>query len=262
MDILVCIKQVPGAANVAVDEVTGVLKRDGVESKMNPYDLFALETAFRIKEEKGGSVTALSMGPPQAREILLEAIQMGADEGCLLTDRRFAGADVAATGYTLAQGIRRIGPFDLIICGKQTTDGDTAQVGAEMAEFLNLPHAAYVTRFESVTRDQIILFANLEHTVQKLSIQIPCVVTVEKDLYTPRLPSYKRRLQTQDKQIRVLTLQDLGDQDERHYGLSGSPTQVEKIFPPEQTAVRQILTGSAESLSGRLLDILAVRKVI
>ena len=262
MNILVCIKQVPGTANVAVDEVTGVLKRDGVEGKMNPYDLYALETAFRIREDKGGTVTVLSMGPPQAKAVLREAIQMGADEACLLTDRKFAGADVVATSYTLAQGVRRLGRFDLLICGKQTTDGDTAQVGAEVAEFLNWPHAANVTRLESVADDHLVLMASLEHTVQKLRIQLPCLITVEKDLYTPRLPSYKRQLQTKDQPIKILTLQDLADPDEAHYGLAGSPTQVEKIFPPVHTTVRQVLAGSAENLADQLLDLLSARKMI
>ena len=134
MNILVCIKQVPASSKVEVDPQTGVLKRAGVESKMNPYDLYALETALRLREEHGGSVTVLSMGPPQAQAVIREAFAMGADAGVLLSDRRFGGADVLATSYTLAQGVRRAGRFDLLICGKQTTDGDTAQVGPEIAE--------------------------------------------------------------------------------------------------------------------------------
>lgn len=130
MNILVCIKQVPGTTKVEVDEKTGVLKRDGVESKMNTYDLYAIETALRIKEKLHGKVTVLTMGPPQASEIIKEAYMMGVDAGFLLTDRKFAGADVLATSYALSQGMKAIGNFDLIICGKQTTDGDTAQVGA------------------------------------------------------------------------------------------------------------------------------------
>lgn len=133
MEIIVCIKQVPGTSKVEVDPVTGVLKRDGVDSKMNPYDLYALETAFQIKEQKGGTIKVISMGPPQATEIIKEAYMMGADEGALITDRKFAGADVLATSYTISQGIKKLGSFDLILCGKQTTDGDTAQVGPELA---------------------------------------------------------------------------------------------------------------------------------
>ena len=208
MKILVCIKQVPSTTTVEIDEVTGVLKRDSAESKMNPYDLFALETAFRIREEKGGTVTVLTMGPPQAKIALQEATNMGADEACLLTDRKFAGADVVATSYTLAQGIRKLGPFDLLICGKQTIDGDTAQVGAEIAEFLGWPHAANVSHVESITDKYIDVAVNMENVIQKQQITLPCLITVEKDIYTPRLPSYKRKLQIADQPVQVLTLKD------------------------------------------------------
>lgn len=146
MNILVCIKQVPGTSKVEVDPVTGVLKRDGIDSKMNPYDLYALETALRIREEKGGTIKVLSMGPPQALSVIKEAYSMGVDDGVLLSDRKFGGADVLATSYTLSQGVRKMGDFDLIICGKQTTDGDTAQVGAEIAEYLGIPHAANIEK--------------------------------------------------------------------------------------------------------------------
>ena len=136
MNIIVCVKQVPGTSQVEVDPVTGVLKRDGVDSKLNPYDLFALEAALKIKDEFGGKITALSMGPNQAIPSLLETVYMGTDAGVLLSDRKFAGADVQATSYAISEGVKKIGDYDLIICGKQTTDGDTAQVGPEMAEKL------------------------------------------------------------------------------------------------------------------------------
>ena len=148
MRILVCVKQVPATAHVTVDEKTGVLQREGVESKLNPYDLFALETALRLREEAGGTVTAITMGPPQAQAAIRETFWMGADEGYVLADRRLAGADVLATSYALSQGIAAIGAFDVILCGKQTTDGDTAQVGPALAEHLGLPHAAWVSRLE------------------------------------------------------------------------------------------------------------------
>ena len=144
MNILVCIKQVPGTSKVEVDPVTGVLKRDSADTKMNPYDLFALETALRIREEVGGTIKVISMGPPQAMDVIKEAFSMGADDGALVSDRKFGGADVLATSYTISQGVRKMGDFDLILCGKQTTDGDTAQVGPEMAEYLGIPHIANV----------------------------------------------------------------------------------------------------------------------
>ena len=136
MKILVCVKQVPGSNNVEVDPVTGVLKRSGIPSKINPYDLYAIETALELAERFGGSVETLTMGPPQAKAVIQETVCMGAKKGTVLTDRKFAGADVLATAYTISQGIRKCGEFDLILCGKQTTDGDTAQVGAEVAEYL------------------------------------------------------------------------------------------------------------------------------
>ena len=150
MEILTCIKQVPGTTSVEVDETTGVLKRDGVDSKMNPYDLYALETALRIKEDKKANLKVLSMGPPQAKKVIEESFMMGADEGALISDRRFGGADVLATSYTISQGIKKMGKVDLIICGKQTTDGDTAQVGPEVAEFLDIPHVTNVTKLIEV----------------------------------------------------------------------------------------------------------------
>ena len=144
MKILVCVKQVPGSSNVEVDPVTGVLKRSGIASKCNPYDLYAIEAALTVAERFGGTVEALTMGPPQAKAVIQETVCMGAQKGTVLTDRKFAGADVLATAYTLSQGVRKCGEFDLIICGKQTTDGDTAQVGAEVAEYLDIPNVSNV----------------------------------------------------------------------------------------------------------------------
>ena len=262
MKILVCIKQVPGTTAVLIDEKTGVLIRDGVESKMNPYDLFALEAAFRVREREGGTVSVLTMGPPQAKAILQEAIAMGADDACLLTDRQFAGADVVATSYTLTQGIQKLGPFDLLIFGKQTTDGDTAQVGAEVAEFLGWPHAANVSCIEEITGSTIQVKVNLEKVIQTQRIQLPCLIMVEKDLYMPRLPSYKRLKQARDQQILVLSLKDFVDTDESHYGLSGSPTQVEKIFSPTHTTEKEILSGSADEISEELFALLLTKKMI
>lgn len=148
MNIFVCIKQVPGTNKVDIDPVTGTLKRGGVDSKMNPYDLYALETALRLRERCGGKVSVVSMGPPQAETVIREAYAMGADEGVLLSDRRFGGADVLATSYALSQGVRRLGEFDLLLCGKQTTDGDTAQVGPELAEWLGIPSVSNVRKID------------------------------------------------------------------------------------------------------------------
>ena len=157
MKILVCIKQVPASSKVEVDPVTGVLKRNGVDSKMNPYDLYALETALRIREEKGGSISVVTMGPPQAQKVIQEAFSMGVDEGAILSDRKFGGADVLATSYTIAQGIKKMGQFDLILCGKQTTDGDTAQVGSEVAEWLGIPSVNNVCEIIEVGEEDMVI---------------------------------------------------------------------------------------------------------
>ncbi len=193
MNTIVCIKQVPGTSKVEVDEKTGVLKRDGIDTKMNPYDLYALETAFNIKEKKGGSISVISMGPPQAMEVIREAFSMGADNGVLISDRKFAGADVLATSYTISQGIRETGDFDLIICGKQTTDGDTAQVGPEIAEYLGIPHVANVRKILEIENDYITVEMDMPNTVEIVEVKYPCLLTVEKDIFEPRLPSYRKK---------------------------------------------------------------------
>lgn len=252
MDILVCIKQVPGTTKVEVDPVTGVLKRDGVDSKMNPYDLYALETALKIKEQKGGTIKVITMGPPQATEVIKEAYMMGADEGVLLSDRKFAGADVLATSYTLSQGVKQMGNIDLILCGKQTTDGDTAQVGPEMAEYLGIPHIANVIKIEEMKNDAMVVEMDMPNTIEVAEIKFPCLLTVEKDIFQPRLPSYRKKLETKDKEIKILSLKDFEDQDEKRYGLNGSPTQVERIFPPAVNTDKEMWNGTGEELSEKL----------
>jgi len=262
MEILVCIKQVPGTNKVDVDPVTGVLKRDGADTKMNPYDLYALETALQLKEQKGGRIKVVSMGPPQASEVIREAYMMGADEGVLVTDRKFAGSDVLATSYTIAQGIKISGCFDLIICGKQTTDGDTAQVGPEMAEYLDIPHIANVLRIVEVKDRSIVAEMDMANTVEVTEIQFPCLITVEKGIFQPRLPSYRKKVNTKDSGIKIITLNDFEDKNEKNYGLSGSPTQVERIFPPDANNGREIWTGTGEQLGHKMAEKLKQLKFI
>jgi len=262
MNIIVCIKQVPGSNKVEVDPVTGVLKRDGVESKMNPYDLYALETALRLKETYGGTVKVISMGPPQAMQIIREAYAMGADEGILLSDRKFAGADVLATSYTLSQGVMEAGEFDLILCGKQTTDGDTAQVGPEMAEYLKIPNVSNVKRIVSVEDDAITVEMDMANTVEIARVKFPCLLSVEKDIFMPRLPSYVKMRATKDKEIKVIGFSSLRDQDEMKYGLNGSPTQVQRIFPPESNIKRELWNDPAEELADKLFNKIKESKFI
>lgn len=252
MNILVCIKQVPDSNKVEVDPVTGVLKRNGVESKMNPYDLYALETALRIKEQKGGTICVLTMGPGQAAGIIREAYAMGADRGILISDRKFGGADVLATSYTISQGIQMAGRFDLILCGKQTTDGDTAQVGPEVAECMNIPSVSNVSKILEISEDDITVEMDMTHDIEITKVQFPCLLAVDKDIFMPRLPSYVKKLETKDREITVITLADLEDKDEKHYGLNGSPTQVQRIFPPEVNAHREQWNGTGTQLTEQL----------
>jgi electron transfer flavoprotein beta subunit len=263
MKIIVCIKQVPGTTQVDIDENTGVLKRDGVEAKINPYDLYALETALRIKARLPGATTvALSMGPPQAEQSLREALMMGIDEAVLVSDRRFAGSDVLATAHTLSQAILSLGGLGLILCGQQTTDGDTAQVGPEIAEFLNIPHATHVTALRDIDPQGLTAQVDLPSTEETVRLPLPCLISVNKGIHTPRLPSFKLKKETRDRTIKVLSLNDLPDSDPAHYGLNGSPTQVVRIFPPEHHVVHETWEGASETLAERLFAHLRTDKFL
>ncbi len=262
MNIVVCVKQVPASSEVKIDPVTGVLIRDGNNSKMNPYDLYALEVALRMKEENGAVVKTISMGPPPAKAVLNESLWMGCDEALLVSDRKFGGADVVATAYTLSQGIRTLGDADLIICGKQTTDGDTAQVGPEMAEYLGIPHVAYVDKIVSVNTDSVTVEYAMDNTREIREIFFPCLITVEKGICTPRLPSYKRKKEVVNKEIKVLTFSDFADQNENNYGLKGSPTQVERMFSPEKNNDKTLFEGTTEEVTNKLFDKLVERKLV
>ena len=262
MNILVCVKQVPGSNNVEVDPVTGVLKRNGVQSKINPYDLYAIETALSLAERFGGEVSSITMGPPQAKSVIEETVCMGAVGGTVLTDRKFAGADVLATAYTLSQGIKKCGSYDIIICGKQTTDGDTAQVGAELAEYLDLPNISNVLSVDDIRDGRAYLTAGLDDKNVTLAVALPCVISVEGDINTPRLPSYKIKKTLSDDAVRFLTFDDFDDKVAEHYGLSGSATQVERIFPPEKNDQKQTIGGDAENQAQELFNLLCAKKMI
>ncbi len=262
MKILVCIKQVPGSSNVEVDPVTGVLKRDGIQSKMNPYDLYAIETALSLTERYGGSVEVLTMGPPQAKSIITEAICMGAKKGAVLSDRKFAGADVLATAYTISQGIQKAGEFDLILCGKQTTDGDTAQVGAEVSEFLGIPNVANVLSVTDVTEKDITVTASLDDKVATMKVKLPCLLSVDGDINSPRLPSYKVLQTVTDDFINIYTFSDFSDQNPNHYGLTGSATQVERIFPPEKNSEKRTISGNSTQQAEGLYQLIRDRKLV
>ena len=262
MHSIVCIKQVPGTNKVNMDPDSGTLIRSGAEAKLNPYDLYAVETALRLREQYGGTVRVISMGPPQAEAIIREAYTMGADDGILLSDSGFAGSDVLATSYTLSRGIERMAPFDLILCGKQTTDGDTAQVGPEIAEFLGIPSISAVRRILQADRDSITMEMDLQSDIHILKAGLPCLMSVDKDIFQPRLPSYRRKQETKDRPVQIWSLSDLADQDKDHYGLNGSPTQVIRIFPPESGRRQEIWRDSGEALADALFDRLQDLKLV
>jgi len=252
MKILVCIKQVPDTAEVRINPETNTLIRDGVPSIINPYDLHAIEAGLRLKDELGASVTVMTMGPPQAEDALREAISMGADEAVLLTDRAFAGSDTWATAYTLAQASRKLG-FDLIICGKQAIDGDTAQVGPEMAEFLAIPHVAYVKGIEEVSEERVVLERMMDEGYDVIEAEFPLLITVVREINEPRLPSLKGKMRAKKADIKRLNREDIGA-EESETGLQGSPTQVRNIFAPESKKDRKMLEGSVEEQVNQLIE--------
>ena len=261
MRIIVCVKQVPDTQKVQVDPVTGVLIRNGIDTKMNPYDLYALETALRIKEKTDAEIHVISMGPDAAKAVLVESMAMGADEAWLLSDRRFAGADVLATSFTLAQGIKAIGDVDLILCGKQTTDGDTAQVGPAIGEVLNMPHVSWVRKLIDAYDKGLVVQQEMMDSVADVRLNYPCLLTVEKGIFEPGLPSYLKMKEARKKEIHVLNLDKCECKDTKRYGLSGSPTQVEKIFEPVYDLQSVRLEGSTEDNAKALFDKLVELKV-
>lgn len=263
MKIAVCIKQVPATMKVEVDPTTGILKRDSIDAKVNPYDLYALETALWIKAMIADTcVTVFTMGPPQCEEAVREAYMMGADDGVILSDRAFAGSDVLATSWTLAQGILETGPFDLIICGKQSTDGDTAQVAAELAEFLGIPHLCNVLAINALDEHSLTVEMDLPLHRQRAIVTLPALLAVEKGIFEPRLPSFLKKKATADRPVRWLKLCDLPDQDPNHYGLDGSATQVAGIFPPESNQVRVVWDGPEEVTAEKAFELLLQGKFL
>ncbi len=262
MKIVVCIKQVPGTSQVEIDEETGVLNRDGTPAKINPYDLYAMETAIRLKEQYGGTVTAVTMGPHQAEVMMKEAYMMGVDESYIFTDRVFAGADVLATSYTLAQGITAFCDFDIIVCGRQTTDGDTAQVGPSIAEHLKIPYAAWVVGIGEMDGKYINVSQNFVNIRQTARMKLPCLISVEKDIFIPRLPSYRLKTVSRNKKVHLVTFADFPDQEQNNYGLKGSATSVERIFPPETHEGQIFLSGTDAEIAAGLADLFVDRRYI
>jgi electron transfer flavoprotein alpha/beta subunit len=252
MKVIVCIKQVPDTSEVKINPKTGTLIREGVPSIINPLDLHALEAGLKIKEKSGGTVTVLTMGPPQAETALREAIAMGADEAILLSDRAFAGSDTWATSYTLSKAIAKL-DADIILCGKQAIDGDTAQVGPETAEFLNIPHVSYVRKIEEVAQDSIKVQRMMDEGYDLIESSLPVLLTVVKELNEPRMPSLKGKMAAKKAVIKTWGMSDIMA-NENDTGLKGSPTQVKNVFTPEMRTDRKILEGTPDEQVEALLQ--------
>jgi len=260
MKIAVCIKQVPDTAEVKINKETGTLIREGVPSIINPYDTHALEAGVKLKEEHGGTVTVLTMGPPQAESALREAISMGADEAILLTDRAFAGADTWATSYALSKAMNKINP-DIILVGKQAIDGDTAQVGPGMAEMLDIPHVAYVRKIEDTNDKTIRVQRMMDDGYDVVEADLPALLTVVKELNDPRLPGLKGKMRAKKAEITQWTAADVGA-DAAKVGLTGSPTQVKNIFAPEMNSDRQMIEGEPDDQAAAIIDRLKEMKCL
>jgi electron transfer flavoprotein beta subunit len=255
MNIIVCIKQVPETTEVRINPETNTLVREGVKSIINPFDMYAIEEGVRLKEKFGGKATVITMGPPQAEAALREAVSMGIDEAILLSDRAFAGSDTWATSYTLSCAIKKLGDFDLIICGKQASDGDTAQVGPGIAAHLNLPQVTYVKKIEEVKDKLMRVERMLEEGYEIIEAPIPVLLTVVKEINEPRIPSLRGMMRAKQAKIILWTQKEL-DLDPQQIGLCGSPTQVVKIFTPPHRTGGLIFSGEIPEMVEKLTDLL------
>ena len=255
MNIIVCIKQVPETTEVKINPETNTLIREGVKSIINPFDMYAIEEAVRLKEKFGGKTSVISMGPPQAEAALKEAISMGIDEGVLISDRAFAGSDTWATSFTLTAAIKKIGAFDLILCGKQASDGDTAQIGPGIAMHLDIPQATYVKKIEEVKDNVMRVERMMEEGFEIIEIPLPALLTVVKEINEPRIPSLRGMMRAKSAKVALWTQKEL-NLDPQKIGLSGSPTQVVKIFTPSPRIGGQILKGETLEVAEKLVALL------
>lgn len=262
MRIVVCVKQVPEITEVKIDPVTHTLVREGVPSILNPFDEFAVEEALRIREKHGGEVTVLTMGPPQAREALMKCLAMGADRAILLTDRAFAGADTWATAYTLALAIKRM-EYDLVLCGKQAIDGDTAQVGPELAENLGIPQITFVKKVEIDEKAQkVLVHRETEDGYEVIECRLPVLLTAIKGLNEPRLPTLMGIMGASKKEIKTVTAGDLAVKVEE-LGLKGSFTEVVQVFAPEPRKKGTVITeADPEMAARRIIEFLQTRSMV
>jgi electron transfer flavoprotein beta subunit len=251
MNLVVCIKQVPHPehfSKISLDPATGSIRRAGIPSVLNPLDKNALEEALRVRERFSGKITAVTMGPPQAREVLEEAFAIGVDEGVLLCDPPLGGADSLATAYTLAKGIECSGTYDLILCGNESIDGATQQVGPQIAEFLGIPHVTHVVEVDWLNEGEALVKQEIEYGYLKVKVKMPAVLTVMKKINTCRLPSVLDIMGAVGKEIQSWCCDDI-EGDKACVGLPGSPTRVVGIVPLESKRKREMLKGSGEEMA-------------
>lgn len=254
MKIAVCIKQVPSTNEVRLDPVTNTIIRDGRQSVTNPFDTYAVEAAVQIKEQLGGELTVLSMGIPSTERLLRDACSRGADKGVLLSDRAFAGADTLATSYALSLWCRTAG-LDLILCGKMAVDGDTAQIGPELAEHLGIPHITDVCEIMEIDEQKVKVRKQTAQGFEILRTPLPALLTVVKDINLPRMASIPGVKAGMEADIRIYTAADLGADPDR-CGLSGSPTQVVRTFTPQRSAEAVEITGATGDKAAKILEML------
>jgi len=253
MNIVVCIKQVPGTTEIKIDPKTNTLVREGVKAIINPFDTYALEEGVRLRERYGGKVTVITMGPPQAEEALRETISLGADEAILLSDRAFAGSDTWATSYVLSKAVTKIASYDIIICGRQTLDGDTGQVGPEMSEMLKIPFVSYVSKIEEIKDKYIRMQRMIEEGHEEVETTLPAIITVVKEINVPRLPSLRGTMKAKSAKIPVWNAAEIGVEADKA-GIPGSPTRVVKIFYPKRTHKSEIFQGTVEEQIEKLAE--------
>lgn len=255
MRIVVCVKQVPATTEVKLNQATNTIVREGIESVINPFDTHALEEALRLSERlAGGScVTALSMGIQSVKDMLAETLALGVDRAVLLSDRAFAGADTLATATALAAGVRALGEFDLVICGKQATDGDTAQVGPSLAEKLQVPHLTYVRQIEEINERVIRCSRLTDDGHESVELCLPAVITVVREINLPRLPSIAGIRRSRSADVTVWTAADIGA-DRSRIGIQGSPTQVRRTFVPSHSAAGELLKGNPREQAKQLVN--------
>ena len=253
MNIIVCVKQVPDTLEVNINKETNTLIREGVDSVINPFDLYAVEEGLRLKEQYGGMVTVLSMGPPQVVDTLRQALSLGADNAVLLSDIGFAGADTLATSYALARGVRKIGSFDLIVCGRQAVDGDTAHVGPSLAERLGVGHVSCVMRICEIADGNMTVERMTERGIEQIKLSLPGLITVAKGINEPRPPSLKGKIAAERSDITVWSAEDIAA-DTNRIGLKGSPTRVVKMTTPEHHRAGQMLEGSVREQATDLVS--------